>query len=120
MMCSSSRNIFIGLCVLSLTACGDRAKFPLTAGMGPAPVLPAPNPTLIPTVAIAPATGWPANGQPTAAAGLEVSVFAENLNHPRWLYVLPNSDVLVAETNAPERPKEGRGRCRDSRSSSSS
>ena len=50
---------------------------------------------------IAPATGWPAGATPTAAQGLQVQAFATGLEHPRWLYVLPNGDVLVAETNRP-------------------
>jgi glucose/arabinose dehydrogenase len=58
---------------------------------------------------VAKGTHWPAGATPTAPAGLRVNAFATGLDHPRWLYVLPNGDVLVAETNAPERPKEGRG-----------
>jgi glucose/arabinose dehydrogenase len=50
---------------------------------------------------IAPAVGWPAQATPQAAAGLVVSAFAQGLDHPRWLLVLPGGDVLVAETNAP-------------------
>ena len=46
---------------------------------------------------------------PTAAEGLAVTAFARGLDHPRWLYVLPNGDVLVAETNAPKRPDDGKG-----------
>jgi len=95
--------------VFALAACGDRAKLPVTAGMGPAPQLPEPNRSLIPTVKVADATGWPAGATPTPAAGLKVSAFASGLDHPRWLHVLPNGDVLVAETNAPPRPKEGKG-----------
>jgi glucose/arabinose dehydrogenase len=60
-------------------------------------------------VNIAPAIGWPAGAKPTAAAGTQVAAFAENLDHPRWLYVLPNGDVLVAETNAPPKPDDGKG-----------
>jgi glucose/arabinose dehydrogenase len=60
-------------------------------------------------VNIAPAIGWPAGAKPTAAAGTQVAAFAENLDHPRWLYVLPNGDVLVAETNAPPKPDDGTG-----------
>jgi glucose/arabinose dehydrogenase len=76
--------------------------------MGPEPALPAPAKTAIPTVKIAPAKGWPAGAKPTAAPGLAVAAFAQGLDHPRWLYVLPNGDVLVAETAAPERPEEGK------------
>jgi glucose/arabinose dehydrogenase len=93
--------------MLSIIGCGERATLPVEAGMGPRPTLPAPNPTLIPTVNIAPAKGWPDGAKPTAAAGLSVNVYASGLDHPRWLYVLPNGDVLVAETNAP--PKDSKG-----------
>ncbi|MWK58589.1 sorbosone dehydrogenase family protein [Pseudomonas otitidis] len=82
-------------------ACGERAALQVADGTGPTPQLPAPNKTLIPTVNIAPATGWPAGGRPQAAQGTEVKAFAEGLDHPRWLYLLPNGDVLVAESNAP-------------------
>ena len=101
--------LICGVGTVSLTACGDRAKLPVTAGFGPVPVLPAPTRTLIPTVKIAPATGWPADSRPIAAPGLTVAAFAVGLDHPRWLYVLPNGDVLVAETNAPPRPEDGKG-----------
>ena len=46
---------------------------------------------------------------PAAAEGMQVTEFASGLDHPRWLYVLPNGDVLVAETNAPERPDDAKG-----------
>jgi glucose/arabinose dehydrogenase len=92
-----------------LAACGERARLPVAAGIGPQPVLPPPKKTLLPTVNIAPARGWPEGATPTAAAGLHVASFAEGLDHPRWLYVLPNGDVLVAETNAPPRPENAEG-----------
>lgn len=98
-----------GLFVLTLGGCADTALLPIAAGTGPQPTLPAPRPSLIPTVNIAPATGWPAGGRPQAAAGLRVDAFAKGLDHPRWLLVLPNGDVLVAETNAPQRPDDGSG-----------
>jgi glucose/arabinose dehydrogenase len=94
---------------LSLSACGDRAKLPVTAGLGPSPTLPTPTHTLIPTIKIAPAKGWAADGHPMPAAGLTVSAFADGLDHPRWLYTLPNGDVLVAETAGPPRPDDGKG-----------
>lgn len=76
-------------------------------GYGYNPALPKPEKSLIPTVKVAKATGWPAGGKPTAAAGLAVNAFADKLDHPRWIYTLPNGDVLVAETNAPPKPDEG-------------
>ena len=95
--------------LLNLAGCGDTATLPVQAGMGPNPTLPPPHHTLLPTVNIAPARGWPAGATPTAAAGLSVNVYADSLDHPRWLYVLPNGDVLVAETNAPPKPEDGKG-----------
>lgn len=92
-----------------LAGCGESARLPVSAGMGPIPSLPPPHETLIPTVNIAPAKGWLAGAAPTPAAGLQVSSFAAGLDHPRWLYVLPNGDVLVAETNAPPRPDDSKG-----------
>jgi glucose/arabinose dehydrogenase len=103
-----SRCVAISI-VFSLTACSEMSKLPPGADTGPDPVLPAPTKTLIPTVKVAPAKGWPAGVTPKAAQGTQVSAFASNLQHPRWVYVLPNGDVLVAETAAPERPEEGKG-----------
>ena len=106
---SSHRLFLSSLLVLSLAACSEHALLPVEAGYGPNPALPEPNKTLIPTVNVAPAVGWPKNGQPSAAAGLAVHAFARDLDHPRWLYVLPNGDVLVAETNAPPKPGKKKG-----------
>ncbi len=80
------------------------------ATVGPNPTLPQPEGgKLIPTVRVAEAIGWPSGRTPLAADGLAVGAFASGLSHPRWLYVLPNGDVLVAETNAPKRPKDEEG-----------
>src|SRR6266850_5937234 len=87
----------------------ESARLPFSAAVGPDPVLLPPNPTRIPTVHFAPAKGWPAGVTPTAAPGTTVAPFATGLEHPRWLYVLPNGDVLVAETNAPPAPEDNRG-----------
>ncbi|HEY5971837.1 MAG TPA: sorbosone dehydrogenase family protein [Pseudoxanthomonas sp.] len=76
---------------------------------GASPTLVAPHGSLIPTVHIAPAVGWPEGGKPAAASGFVVNAFARGLDHPRTVYVLPNGDVLVAETNAPPRPEDGKG-----------
>jgi glucose/arabinose dehydrogenase len=77
--------------------------------VGSNPQLPAPEKKLIPVVQVAEATGWPAGAKPTPAPGVAVNAFASGLAHPRWVYVLPNGDVLVAESNAPERPEDGKG-----------
>ena len=96
--------LLLSALTIAVTACGDTASLPVSAGIGPKPTLPDPHHTLIPTVNVAKATGWPVGTAPTPAEGLAVTPFATGLNHPRWLYQLPNGDVLVAETNAPANP----------------
>jgi glucose/arabinose dehydrogenase len=100
---------WVVLVLIACTGCAERARLPVSAGMGPNPELPPPRSTLIPTVHIAPAKGWEPGDAPDAAPGTTVQRFAEGLDHPRWLYVLPNGDVLVAETNAPPRPEDRKG-----------
>lgn len=95
---------FLGAYLLLLVACTPASQVAPLVGYGRHTVLPAPNIALVPTVNIAPAIGWPKNATPTAGEGLLVSAFANDLQHPRWLYVLPNGDVLVAETNKPSKP----------------
>ncbi|HEX6690407.1 MAG TPA: sorbosone dehydrogenase family protein, partial [Burkholderiales bacterium] len=94
---------------LALAACGETARLSEAEQSGPQPRLPPPQTSLIPTVKVAPATGWPEGTAPRAAQGLSVAAYAAGLDHPRWLYVLPNGDVLVAETAAPPRPEDGQG-----------
>ncbi len=94
---------------LVLASCGDKAELPVSAGTGPDPALPPPTESFIPTVNIAPAKGWPADAAPTAVEGTAVNAYASGFDHPRWLYVLPNGDVLVAETNGPTRPEDRTG-----------
>lgn len=79
----------------------ESAQLPVAEGMGPSPKLPPPNATLMPTVNIARPVGWKNGAVPHVSEGLGVKAFATGLNHPRWLYTLPNGDVLVAETNSP-------------------
>ena len=92
-----------------ISACGETARLSVDEVSGTNPKLVPPNHTLIPTVVVATAKGWPAGVTPIAAPGLRVNAFADGLKHPRWIYVLENGDVLVAETNAPPRPEEGKG-----------
>lgn len=94
---------------LALAACEQAARQSFESGVGPQPSLPAPQQALIPTVNIAKARGWPEGLLPEVAAGLTVTALARNLDHPRWLYTLPNADVLVAESNAPPKPNDGSG-----------
>jgi glucose/arabinose dehydrogenase len=106
-----SKALAPGVIALCLAACGHEAEVAPEDTVGPDPVLPEPTKSLVPTVNIADAVGWPMSGKPKAAEGLAVSAFATGLDHPRWVHVLPNGDVLVAETNAP--PKPGGGGIRD-------
>lgn len=97
-------------CLGVSTAQAQEAPPATPPGYGPNPALPEPNkPLLVPTINVAKAVGWSGQAQPQAAAGLKVVRFADKLVHPRWIYVLPNGDVLVAETNGPERPDDGKG-----------
>ncbi|EIT68552.1 MULTISPECIES: PQQ-dependent sugar dehydrogenase [Hydrocarboniphaga] len=93
----------------ALSACGGSASLPIESGYGANPTLPEPKKSLIPVVEIAKAKGWPANGKPIAAEGATVAAFAQQLEHPRWLCVLPDGGVLVAETNAPPKPEDEKG-----------
>ncbi len=92
-----------------LAACAESSRLPEGADTGPQPTIAAPVETVIPTVKVAPAKSWPEGAKPVAAPGWKVEALATGLQHPRWLHVLPNGDVLVAETNAPERPEDSKG-----------
>ncbi|MBL8286931.1 MAG: sorbosone dehydrogenase family protein [Rubrivivax sp.] len=93
----------------ALAGCGEISKLPPGAAVGPTPTLPEPTRTLIPTVNVAPSAEWAKGETPTPATGLTVKALATGLSHPRWVTVLPNGDVLVAESNAPPRPDDGKG-----------
>ena len=95
--------------ILAFTGCTVSSKTPVTDSYGAQPSLPEPKSRLFPVVNIAPAKGWPEGVMPTPAPGLKVQAFAQGLQHPRWLYVLPNGDVLVAETDAPPKPEDSKG-----------
>ncbi len=97
------------LTLVAAGACGSPARLPVSAETGVHPVIPPPRESLIPVINVVTAKGWPDEAMPVAGDGLAVRPFARGLNHPRWLYVLPNGDVLVAETNAPKRPDDGKG-----------
>jgi glucose/arabinose dehydrogenase len=101
-----ARAMTIAPFLLLLTGCDQSAKLPEQAGYGSNPTLPEPTTSWFPLVDIAPAKGWPAGATPLPTSGLSVTAYAEGLDHPRWLHVLPNGDVLVAETDAPTRPEE--------------
>lgn len=115
---SRNMRVFVWSCGLALLAMAGpgcqtsmrQAPVPSPPStLGAMPRLPSPHKSLIPTVQVATAKGWGEGEHPLPSAGFAVSAFAQGLSHPRWLYVLPNGDVLVAETNAPERPEDARG-----------
>ncbi|MGE8290017.1 MAG: DUF7133 domain-containing protein, partial [Stenotrophomonas sp.] len=88
-----------------LAACGESSKLPPQASVGPNPQLPEPTTSLIPTLKVSKAVGWSDGDMPKAPAGFKVTALAEHLDHPRWVYLLPNGDVLVAESNHPPMPE---------------
>lgn len=85
----------------------DVARVPEEALEGREPQFTEPRRQIIPTVQIAKAVGWADGAAPVAAKGLKVNRFFAGLDHPRNLLLLPNGDVLVAETNSPPREVSG-------------
>lgn len=102
----SGRTACLVLSTLLVASCDRPADVPVETGYGATPALPEPNKSLIPTVKVAEAVGWGKDAMPTPAPGLRVTAFASGLDHPRWVHVLPNGDVLVAESNAPPKPQK--------------
>ena len=98
----------LGVGLLALTACGPAPINPQRQ-IGAHPYLPDIHQYLLPPMHVVKNVGW-GDTTPKAAAGLKVAAFAKNLKNPRSVYVLPNGDVLVAETDGPpgpvNRPKE--------------
>jgi glucose/arabinose dehydrogenase len=90
-------------------ACGSASNQPVTQTTGANPALPPPQTSVVPVVNTVTAKGWAADQTPVPADGTTVTAFARGLDHPRWIYALPSGDVLVAETNAPDRPEDNKG-----------
>ena len=76
--------------------------------LGKNPKLPEPSSSIIPTVSIAKASQWPEGVMPKVIDSFMISLYSKELIHPRWLYVLPNGDVLVAQSNK-QPPKKTQG-----------
>ncbi len=92
------RTQVLSICALvALAACGPEPQAE-TATYGPDPQLAAPHQGMLPDISIPEIVGWAAGAAPGAPDGFSVTRFAEGLDHPRWIYVLPNGDVLVAES----------------------
>lgn len=92
-----------------VTGCAGPASAPVEVAYGQSPAEMQPEQSIVPLVNVADVERWRPGETPLAAGGLSANAFATGLDHPRWLHVLPNGDVLVAETNAPERPDEYKG-----------
>lgn len=84
----------IGAAAILMRRWGADANVP---AMGASPAIPDAKPQGIPTLKMPTAKGWEPGQKPTVAEGLQVNAFASDLLHPRWIHVLPNNDVLVAE-----------------------
>ncbi|BCQ25654.1 sorbosone dehydrogenase family protein [Caballeronia sp. NK8] len=108
-MRTQSKQRIRAIALALMLASGSAIADDYADGFGPNPSLPAPHKSLMPTVNIAPAKPWPQGQKPTAPAGFDVTAFGAGLTHPRWLATLPNGDVLVAESNAPEKHDENAG-----------
>ena len=107
-VCVSLTSMLSLFCLASFAA-DSPANQTIIETFGDHPVLPEPHHSWIPTVKIAPSIGWKAGSTPDPSSDFKVDAYASGLDHPRWLYVLPNGDVLVAETNSPPKPDDGKG-----------
>lgn len=103
----TTRFLLAAAALLALSACADGDTDPIAATIGPDPALERPAVQTVPTVKTADPIGWAQGETPAAAEGLRVNAFAAGLDHPRWMKVLDNGDVLVAE--AASEPSEGGG-----------
>ncbi len=92
------------LAAISLSACGDKDIAAPATQYGNAPTLPAPQQYLVPPMKVMPAGTWKQGETPTVAAGLQIAPLVQGLMHPRSVYVLPNGDILVVESNGPKAP----------------
>lgn len=105
----NKRNIFSLTLLLALPLVSCSAGSQTDTGLGSAPTIPKADSSFIPTINVASAKGWPEGATPIATYGFSVRAFAKGMEHPRWIYILPNGDVLVAETNAPPKPDDAKG-----------
>ena len=99
--------ILVLIAVVYLMIRPREARLSVEAVSGTNPQITAPREETLPMINVAEAVGWPEGEMPTPAEGLEVNLFAGDLDHPRWLLTLPNGDVLVAETASPPREYSG-------------
>jgi glucose/arabinose dehydrogenase len=99
-----------GTSILAVAADGADSFDPMSQ-VGPNPILPEPQEYLFPPMHLAKVVGWKQGETPTVAPGLKIEALAQELQHPRSIYVLPNGDILVVESKSPnvqpiQRPKD--------------
>src|SRR5882757_10890777 len=94
--------LLVAVAGLGLAGCDENAGDP-TKQIGANPVLPELQQYLMPPIRIAKVVGW-GKDVPTVPQGLQAHALATGFVHPRSLYVLPNGDVLVVESNGPKAP----------------
>jgi len=99
----TNRSLLPLLAALALAGCNDQGG-DASRQVGTAPSLPEPRSYLVPPMKIASPKPWAADQVPVAAAGLKVAAFARDLVNPRFVYPLPNGDVLVAQSAGPKAP----------------
>src|SRR3984885_11027442 len=95
--------LLVAVAGLGLAGCDDHAGDPKLQ-IGANPVLPEIQQYLMPPIRVAKAIGWETDEHPAVSKGLQIQALATGFQHPRSLYVLPNGDVLVVESNGPKAP----------------
>jgi glucose/arabinose dehydrogenase len=99
-MNTKKNTVSVAIISAALAATATIGEAQTSTGYGPTPALPPPD-TSHRAARFAPVVGWPPGVTPRAIAGFRVALYADRLRNPRWLYVLPNADVLVAESANP-------------------
>ena len=99
----NARLLLTAALAASLAACGGDPDFDDNSQVGPDPALPAAKTYLFPPMGISPGIGWKKGEAPTVAAGLEIRPLATGLAHPRFVYTLPNGDILAVQGASPGR-----------------
>src|ERR1700753_1155690 len=97
----SPRSSLVLAVMAVLGGCSQKASLEPTQQSGSAPPMPTAQDFLMPPMQVPDGVGWAKGPSPQGAPGLKIERMAEGLMHPRQLYVLPNGDVLVVESNSP-------------------
>ena len=95
------RAVLVLVLLAALSACSEKASLEPSQQSGHGLTLPTAQDFLLPPMQVPLGVGWTQGQTPKVAPGLKIEAIASGLMHPRQLYVLPNGDVLVAESNGP-------------------